>query len=73
MLDYGASLWRTYEGGEFLERLETVVSKTFGVTLTEKVQDFYSIEMEAAAAILQNILQNLENGNFRFVVLMDRL
>jgi hypothetical protein len=74
VLDYGASLWRTYgDGSEFIGRLEATVGKTFGVTLTEKVQDFYSTEAETVTAILQNVTQNLTNGNFRFVVLMDRL
>jgi hypothetical protein len=74
VLDYGASLWRTYEdSSEFLERLETAVSNHFGITLAEKIQTFYGIDTEAVTTLLHNIRRNLSNGEFRFVVLMDRL
>jgi hypothetical protein len=74
VLDYGASLWRTYEDDdEFIARLESAVGKTFKVTLTERIVDFYGTDAETAAAMLQNVRQNLNNGSFRFVVLMDRL
>jgi hypothetical protein len=74
VLDYGASLWRTYEDRSlFAAELERAVSKTFGVSLTEKIQTFYDTDSDTAAAVIQNAQQNLGNGNFRFVVLMDQL
>jgi hypothetical protein len=74
VLDYGASLWRTYEDGdEFIGRVEAAVVKTFSAGLLEKIQDFYGVDAESAAAVIQNVRQNLGDGNFRFVVLMDRL
>lgn len=73
-LDYGASLWRSYENSEeFFNRLENAVNTTFGVTLNEKIQDFYDAEIDEVKNLLQSVRQNLSDGNFRFVILMDRL
>ncbi len=53
--------------------MEDATSKTFHQTLTEKVQDFYEADEETVATLLQNLRQNLRDGKFRFVILMDRL
>lgn len=74
VLDYGAALWRTYENGdEFIARLERSVAETFNSTLGDKVREFFGEEVEDATTLMQTVRQNLSEGNFRFVVLMDRL
>lgn len=74
VLDYGAALWHTYENSDvFVERLEQSVAGAFGSTLGDKIRDFIGGETEDAAGLLQAVRQNLSAGNFRFVVLMDRL
>jgi hypothetical protein len=74
VLDYGASIWRTYEDSAmFFEELERAVSKIFGITLHKKAQDFYAIDTEMVENILHNIRRNLSDGSFRFVILMDHL
>jgi hypothetical protein len=74
VLDYGAALWRTYENSDvFVERLERSVAEAFGSTLGDKIRDFIGGESEEAAGLLQTVRQNLGAGDFRFVVLMDRL
>jgi len=74
VLDYGATLWRSHEDGtEFINKLEAFVSRTFGVPLIEKVQDLYGLEIETVTALVQTMRQNLRDGKFRFVVLMDHL
>lgn len=74
VLDYGAALWRTYENSDvFVERLERSVAEAFGATLGDKIRDFIGGESEDAAGLLQAVRQNLGAGDFRFVVLMDRL
>lgn len=74
VLDYGAALWRTYENSDvFVDRLERSVAEAFGSTLGDKIRDFFGEEIEDAAGLMQTVRQNLAGGDFRFVVLMDRL
>jgi hypothetical protein len=74
VLDYGAALWRTYENtDEFIGRLEQKTAEHFKATLIDKVRDFFGEDVEDTAQLLHTVRQNLSNGNFRFVVLMDRL
>lgn len=74
VLDYGASLWRSsIDFTEFTAQLEKHVLKQFNTTLLEQVQSFFSIDTEAAGAVLENMQANLNNGTFKFVVLMDSL
>lgn len=74
VLDYGASLWRTYEdAAELITLLDEIVSKSFQMTLAAKVQEFYGVEPEAVPSLLDTIRRNLSEGRFFFVVLMDQL
>jgi hypothetical protein len=74
VLDYGASLWRTYEDTDsFIEVLERAAGKIFNEPLNERIQNFYETDVETVAEILQSVRQNLRDGSFRFVVLMDHL
>ena len=74
VLDYGASLWRTYEDTDsFIEMLERAVGKIFNKSLSERIQNFYETDVETVAEVLQSVRQNLRDGSFRFVVLMDHL
>jgi hypothetical protein len=49
------------------------VAETFNSTLGDKVREFFGEEVEDATTLMQTVRQNLSEGNFRFVVLMDRL
>lgn len=72
VLDYGASLWRTYEDSDsFIKELERSVSKLVTESLTERIGKFYQTDIETTTEILQQVRQNLRDGYFRFVVLMD--
>jgi hypothetical protein len=74
VLDYGASLWRTYEDSEsFIEHLERALRKISNEPLNERIRKFYQTDIETVTEILQKVRQNLHEGDFRFVVLMDRL
>lgn len=74
VLDYGASLWRTYEDTDsFIEKLERAVTKIFNDSLNERIQKFFDTDVETVTEILQNIRQNLRDGSFRFIVLMDHI
>ncbi len=74
VLDYGASLWRwSRDFSEFTNILNQEVNKRFGLTLQEKLKQFFSITDEETASLLDSISRNLDQGNFKFVVLMDQL
>ena len=74
VLDYGASLWRGYNDfNEFLRIIDNQISKKFNVSFNQKLKDFFGIMDEDVSTLVENIKMNLNDGNFRFVVLMDKL
>ncbi len=74
VLDYGASLWKSsIDFDDFLVLLNKHVTSLFGIGATEKIGDFFDIEPEEVGSILENVKNNLNNGIFKFVVLMDKL
>lgn len=74
-LDYGASLWRSgIDFPEFVARLNENVQQKFKMDLNAKIIEFFDFESQADAdALLQNVKTNLNEGIFKFVVLMDKL
>ncbi len=73
-LDYGAALWKhSGDFAQFISALDGAVYETFGVPLASKLRDFFGLSEEEAAALLESVRQNLSEGAFRFVVLMDKL
>ena len=75
VLDYGASLWRSgIDFPDFIARLNQNVEKKFKVNLNDKLTEFFHLESSAEADILlENVKRNLNEGIFKFVVLMDKL
>ncbi|MEJ7577733.1 MAG: hypothetical protein WKF74_12105 [Pyrinomonadaceae bacterium] len=74
MLDYGASLWSNFgDANDFMAKLDTAVNAKFNVALSQKLEEFYGLEVEAVIEFLERLKQNVREGRFRFVVLMDRL
>lgn len=74
VLDYGASLWKHYSDfSDFLAELERQSQKKWGMGVHQKLQDFFGLTEEAAQNLLTNLRGNLEEGTFKFVVLMDTL
>ncbi len=74
VLDYGASLWHGYNDfNEFLSAIDEEINKKFDVSLKHKLEDFFGIVDKDVSALLENVKRNLNDGNFRFVVLMDKL
>lgn len=70
-LDYGASLWRHSDYGEFINLLNSEITKKFKVSFEEKVKDFFEIDEEQTGILLEAIRTNLQHGNIKFVILMD--
>jgi hypothetical protein len=74
VLDYGASLWKTYTNFEvFMSQLEAHVIKKFQKPLGEQVKEFYGISDDELGQFNERMQTNLNDGNFKFVVLMDQL
>jgi len=73
-LDYGASLWRSsFDFSDFTMQLEKHVQKQFGKSLQEQLEAFFGISGDDVDLVLENMQKNLNNGTFKFVVLMDSL
>lgn len=73
-LDYGAALWKhSNDFNQFLMRLDEDVQKRFKTSLNEKLKEFYNLNEEELDNLFENIKDNLSDGNFQFVVLMDKL
>ncbi len=74
VLDYGASLWRGYNDfNEFLRIIDNQIYKKFNVSLNQKLKDFFDVIDDDVSTLVENVKMNLNDGNFRFVVLMDKL
>ena len=73
-LDYGASLWRNGNNlPEFIETINKSIQKYFKISVTEKLKEFFGFEDAEIEAFWNNVKVNLNDGNFKFVVLMDKL
>ena len=73
-LDYGAALWKhSNDFNEFLKILDQHTQKVFKLRTTEKISEFFELETEDVDVIIEKVRDNLNNGVFHFVVLMDKL
>lgn len=73
-LDYGASLWRNGSNlSEFMNAINQSTQKHFNQTVNEKLKEFFGFEEEDIENFWKNVSANLNDGNFKFVVLMDQL
>ncbi len=73
-LDYGASLWNhSRDFADFIAELNKHTQKTFGCDASSKIKDFFSYTDEEVSDVLQRIKQNLNEGIFHFVILMDKM
>lgn len=74
VLDYGASLWKNNtDFDNFINFFEKESTQKFNITLTQRLKDFFQLTDEEISILFENLKKNLGDGNFKFVVLMDRL
>lgn len=74
VLDYGASLWRYYSDfNDFTRLVEAEINRRFKTTLNQKLIDFFGLNSDEVSTLLENVRDNLNEGSFKFVVLMDKL
>lgn len=75
VLDYGSSIWNenSLDSEWFREKIESFCEKNSKKTFKEKVMESFELSEEEFEGYQQTLKNNLVNGNFRFVVLMDKL
>ena len=74
VLDYGASLWKnSTDFDNFVNFFEKESAKKFNVNLSQRLKDFFQLTDEEISVLFENLKRNLGDGNFKFVILMDRL
>ena len=74
VLDYGASLWRSQISfDDLLVQLNGHVQKYFNQSLTVKLQEYYGLDDDQLQQLLEKMSHNLNEGNFKFVILMDSI
>lgn len=74
VMDYGASLWRTYSDPDaFVRDLKSHVSRSSGADLNDRIGNFFELEPEGVTQLLEQTRICIREGSFRFVLLMDRM
>jgi hypothetical protein len=73
VLDYGASLWRHSDFNEFITKINTKVYDKFKISFEEKAKTFFDIDDEQFTLAIDSLKRNLQDGNIKFVILMDSI
>jgi len=74
VLDYGASLWKDGSNfNEFISSINKGSQKFSKVPVNERIKDHFGFEDNEIEIFWDNIKDNLNSGDFKFVVLMDQL
>lgn len=74
ILDYGASISENSDQqNDFIQVIEEKVTSHFKISINEKISQFFELSIEDTQALINRFHQNLFDGKFRFVVLMDEI
>lgn len=74
ILDYGASISENSDQQkDFIQVIEEKVTSHFKISINEKISQFFELSIEDTQTLLERFHQNLFEGKFRFVVLMDEI
>ncbi len=74
VLDYGASLWKHLNDFDnFILQLNSHTQREFNLNANDKIQEFFELDDEQMSQVFLQMKYNLDEGNFKFVVLMDSL
>lgn len=74
VMDYGASLWKHYNDFiTFRDRLERYNEKHLESSLDERIIEEFDIEEEDLDDFYEDLRNSLGEGNFKFVIYMDKL
>lgn len=73
-LDYGASLWKSsIDFNQFIEYTDRYLQKKELKGTREKIAHDFGFEDDQVELLLEKIKENLNHGNFKFIILMDQL
>ena len=73
-LDYGAALWKHLtDFNKLLEILNEETQRNFNINFQEKIESFFDIGNDQSEIMIDSIRDNLNNGDFKFVILMDAI
>lgn len=72
-LDYGASLWRHSDYNKFIAKINSKILDKFKISFEDKTKMFFDIDEEQFALLVSSLERNLQDGNIKFVILMDSI
>jgi len=73
-LDYGSALWKHLNDfNAFINLLSTETQNNFDLNFEEKIQEFFELDDEQLDKFLRILKNNLNDGNLKFVILMDEM
>ncbi len=73
-LDYGASLWKSsIEFGEFINATDKYLQNKEFKNTKEKIVHEFGFDENQTELLLERIKENLNHGNFKFIILMDQI
>jgi len=74
VMDYGASLWKhTNDFSEFMMDLRNRYRDKFDEELDDELTSLFELDEDELDEYLDDVKQNLDDGKFRFVILMDQV
>lgn len=74
VIDYASAIWSEYKNFETFEN--AIAKYTNGIKLEQFIKNnstFLRIEEDESNSIVDNVKQNIEKGDFKFVIVMDSL
>lgn len=73
-LDYGASLWKSsIEFSRFIESTDGYLQKKENKNTKEKIINEFNFDENQTDLLLEKVKENLNHGNFKFIILMDQI
>lgn len=73
-LDYGAALWKHFNDfSKFIQILNQEIESKFKISLEDKIKEFFNLDDEGLNFVLERLKDNLNDGNLKFVILMDSI
>ncbi|NTW15258.1 MAG: hypothetical protein HGA38_02685 [Candidatus Moranbacteria bacterium] len=72
-LDYGAALWKEADFDGLVRTLDEECARKFSVDFFGKFGEFFELDEEGIGSAMEAIRHNLDDGNIKFVILMDSM